>query len=136
MALTLTVVTPERKILETEAEEVSLPGFAGELGILPGHAALLTSLRTGVLTYENAGRAHSIVIQGGFCEVSDDRVNVLADFAEELADINAMSAKAAKTAAEATMATASGDELEAARAAVELNEARIQVAGGGATATH
>jgi F-type H+-transporting ATPase subunit epsilon len=130
VALTLTVVTPERKILETEADEVSLPGFAGELGILPGHAALLTSLRTGVLTYRHAGRASSVVIQGGFCEVSDDRVNVLADFAEEKDDINPATAKAAKAAAEAAMASSAGDELEAARAAVELNDARIKVAEG------
>lgn len=80
--LELVVATFERKLLEVECDEVTLPGSEGYLGILPGHAPLITTVRPGELRYR-AGRAEAYVaVAGGFCEVHDDRVTVLADRAQ------------------------------------------------------
>jgi F-type H+-transporting ATPase subunit epsilon len=80
--LELVVATFERKLLEVECDEVTLPGSEGYLGILPGHAPLITTVRPGELRYR-AGREEAYVaVAGGFCEVHDDRVTVLADRAQ------------------------------------------------------
>jgi F-type H+-transporting ATPase subunit epsilon len=126
--LKLTVVTPERKVLEIECEQVSLPGTLGYFGVLPGHRPLLATLGTGELQYEVGNRSHYLVLQGGFCEVADDRVNVLADIAEEPSEIDVEKAKKAQAAAEERMKIASEHEFKFAQAEAELNLARITVA--------
>ncbi len=83
MALQLVVVTPESKVVETEADEIQLPGSEGYLGILPGHTPLITLLKTGVLSYRGAGRSGALAVSAGFAEIVDDRVSVLADSAED-----------------------------------------------------
>jgi len=80
--LELVLVSFERKLLEVEVDEVTLPASEGYIGILPGHAPLITMVRPGELRYR-AGREEAFVaVAGGFCEVHDDRVTVLADRAE------------------------------------------------------
>lgn len=77
--INLTVVTRERKILDAEADEVELPASDGEIGILPGHTPLLTTLRIGQMRYRNGNVVERLVISWGFAEVLPDRVIVLAE---------------------------------------------------------
>lgn len=127
MSLHLTVVTPERKVVETDAEEVQLPGSEGYLGILPGHTPLITLLKTGVLSYRGGGRSGALAVSAGFAEISDDRVSVLADSAESAAEINASAAERDRAQAEEQMKTAGVDTLDAIRARFELATARLAV---------
>ena len=81
MPLTLSIVTPARRVVETEVDSVVLPGSEGEFGVLPGHEALLAPLAQGDVTDQEAGRGIRIAITGGFAEVTQSRVTVLADAA-------------------------------------------------------
>jgi len=126
-SLHLTVVTPERKVVETDAEEVQLPGSAGYLGILPGHTPLITLLKTGVLSYRGSGRSGAFAVSAGFAEISNDRVSVLADSAEAPSEIDAGAAQNERARAEEEMKAAGVDTLEAIRARFELAEARLAV---------
>jgi F-type H+-transporting ATPase subunit epsilon len=126
-SLHLTVVTPERKVVETEAEEVQLPGSEGYLGILPGHTALITLLKTGVLSYGGAGRSGAFAVSAGFAEISNDRVSVLADSAESPSEIDSAAAQNELARAAEEMKTAGVDTLEAIRGRLELAEARLAV---------
>ena len=128
MALQLLVVTPERKVVETDADEVELPGAEGYLGILPGHAPLITLLATGVLTIRRGGSSSAYAVSAGFAEVSGDRVSVLADSAEAAADIDTAAAERDRAKAEEEMKTAGVETLDPIRARVELAQARISVA--------
>ena len=78
----LEVVTPERRVLAEPVDMVTVPGLDGELGILPGHTSLVSELQTGVLTYVQDGKSSSLQVSGGFVEVRDDQVSVLAETAE------------------------------------------------------
>ena len=84
MALDLQMVTPERELVHEQVNEVQIPGKDGYLGILPGHAALLGELGEGVLAYRADGHQRQLTVRGGFVEVLDDHVRVLADAAERL----------------------------------------------------
>src|SRR4029078_3366848 len=79
----LEVVTPERRVVAEPVDMVTVPGLGGELGILPGHTPLISQLHTGVLTYVQDGKSSQLNVSGGFVEVHDDHVSVLADTAEE-----------------------------------------------------
>ena len=128
MALLLLVVTPERKVVETEADEVELPGSEGYLGILPGHTPLITLLKAGVLSFRRAGRSEAFAVSSGFAEIAGDRVSVLADSAEVGGEIDAAAAERERARAEEEMKTAGVDTLEAIRARFELAEARLLAA--------
>src|SRR4051812_40921293 len=96
--LYLTLVTPEKKIVEHFAiEEVYIPAYRGELGILPGHAPLMTTLNTGVLRYRARGEStmNFVAISWGYCEVSPQGVLVLAETAEKQSEIDPARAKKA-----------------------------------------
>ena len=92
--LELEVATPERLIVREQATEVQLPGKNGYMGILPGHAPLLSELGTGFLTYVVGGRKRSISLQGGFVEVLPGNVRVLANTAERAEEIDIERARA------------------------------------------
>jgi len=77
--INLTVVTRERKIIDAEADEVVLPATDGEIGVLPGHTPLLTTLRIGEMRYRNGSKVERMVLSWGFAEVLPDRVIVLAE---------------------------------------------------------
>jgi F-type H+-transporting ATPase subunit epsilon len=128
MALQLLVVTPERKVVETEADEVQLPGAEGYLGILPGHAALITLLKAGVLSYRRSGRSEAFAVSAGFAEILEDRVSVLADSAEPGGDIDVGAAERERAQAEEEMKSAGIDTLAAIRARFDLAEARLSAA--------
>jgi F-type H+-transporting ATPase subunit epsilon len=128
--LKLLVVTAEKKVVDSEADEVSLPGEMGYLGILPGHAALITLLRTGILSFKNAGSSEAFALDGGFAEVSNDVVTVLAGLAERRSEIDAAAAERERVAAEEEMKSVGLEALDAARARAELATARLSVARG------
>ncbi len=130
MALKLVVVTPEKKVVEADVDQVEMPGELGYLGILPGHAPLISLLKTGVLTYKGAGGEKSLALSSGFVEVANDAVSVLADLAEEPSQINAGAAEKDRAAAEEDLKTASRDTLEEIRTRLELAQARLAVARG------
>lgn len=125
--LQLVVVTPERKVVEEEADEVQLPGELGYLGILPGHTPLITLLKTGVLAYRNGGVEKSLAVSSGFAEISGDIVSVLADLAEGRTQIDAAAAERERSRAEEELKTASGDTMEGIRGRLELASARLAV---------
>jgi F-type H+-transporting ATPase subunit epsilon len=128
MALKLAVVTPERKVVDADVDQVELPGQLGYLGILPGHAPLIGLLTTGVLTYRNAGGEKSLAISSGFVEVVNDTVSVLADLAEEPSEIDAGAAENERARAEEEMKSASRETLEEIRSRLDLAQARLAVA--------
>lgn len=128
--LKLVVVTAEKKVVDAEADDVTLPGEMGYLGILPGHAALITLLKTGVVSYRNGAEGEAFALDGGFAEVSNDVVTVLAGVAERRSEIDAASADRDKAMAEEEMKTASAETLDAARARVEIAVARLSVSRG------
>ena len=80
--LRLLIYTPERELVDAEVPEVTAPGALGEIGVLPDHAALVTALVPGVLSYPQGGQLVHIRIGGGFAEVRDNVVTILADSAE------------------------------------------------------
>jgi F-type H+-transporting ATPase subunit epsilon len=130
-SIELVVVTPSKQLLRQRVAEVQLPGANGYLGILPGHAPLITELGIGELSCRDASGKESaplIVIQG-FAEVLPNRVTVLAETAEFAAEIDLARAEAAKARAEKRLATSASD-VDWDRASVALQRAliRIQVA--------
>ncbi len=126
--LKLRGVTPVRVVVDTEVDEVTLPGVVGALGILPGHAPLLTALGIGELFYRTAAGGHVLAVQRGFAEVTGGVVTVLADVAELPSEIDLEAARAEKQAAEAAMRTASGKEFARQRAHLEAAVTRIAIA--------
>jgi F-type H+-transporting ATPase subunit epsilon len=127
--LTLTVVTPERAVLQGVAcDEVTLPAQRGEIGILPGHTPLIALLGIGVVGYRDGSRRATLAVRGGFVEIAGDAVRVLADEAAAPDTIDATKASAEKAAAESLRDRAAGDEeLDAANADVRFAEARLAV---------
>jgi F-type H+-transporting ATPase subunit epsilon len=130
-AIQLVVVTPKRQLLRESVGEVQLPGANGYLGVLPGHAPLMTELGIGELSYHDLGGKEStqMAILSGFAEVLADRVTVLAETAEFAQEIDLARAEAARARAEKRLA--SGDtNIDWDRASVALQRAliRIQVA--------
>jgi F-type H+-transporting ATPase subunit epsilon len=128
--LRLEVVTPRSRILECEADEVRLPGALGELGVLPGHTPLLTSLGTGRLVWIDHQGVGRLAVQGGFAEVLPNAVTVLATVAEKPEEIDLEMTRAALAEAESALKTASADELDELTATLRLAETRIKVATG------
>ena len=129
MPLKLVVVTPERTVVESSADDVSLPGELGYLGILPGHTPLITLLTTGVLSYRRGESESAVAVSAGFAEVVNDVVTVLADLAERPEDVDAAAAERERRAAEEELKTADAETMPATRARLELATARLAVAG-------
>ena len=125
----LEVVTPERKVFEAEVDRVEVPGFDGELGILPGHTELVSLLKpAGLLTYHIDTDAGEMAISDGLVEVSADRVTVLANKATRPEDIDLARALKLKEHAEQQMQRALADpDADIARAAVELERASVEL---------
>ena len=126
----LDVVTPERRVLSEPVDMVTVPGLGGELGILPGHTPLISQLQTGVLTYVQEGKSYLLHVSGGFVEVRDDRVSVLADVAELPEEIDAARAKLSRDKLEKQLNawTGSEEDLETAKAKLDRSLVRLQLA--------
>src|SRR2546422_8679167 len=131
--LQLDVVTPERRVLAESVDMVTVPGFGGELGILPGHTPLISRLQTGVLSYLKDGRTMQLHVSGGFVEVNDDRVSVLAEIAERPEEIDAARARLARERIEKKLSAWTGleEDFEKARVKLERSMVRLQLATGG-----
>ena len=127
--LALEVVTPERPLVRETVDEVTLPGTEGELGVLPGHTPLLTTLKVGVLSYRKGDQRFYVAVAQGFAEVLSDRVTVLAQVAERAEDIDVARAEGARQRAELRLAKP-GPETDAERARSAWTKAtvRLQVA--------
>ena len=124
------IVTPDRLVAKDAVDLVSIPGKNGYLGILPGHAPLLTELDIGKLTYSTGGQAKDIVVTWGFAEVLPGRVLVLTNTAERPEDIDIERAERARQRAEEQLKQVSepGAEMESAREALRRAIARIETA--------
>ena len=129
-SIQLIIVTPERQLLRETAVEVTLPGADGQLGVLPGHAPLITELGIGELTYhaKKSGESAPVAIISGFAEVLGDRVTVLAETAERPEEIDVARAEEAKKRAEQRLAAASTDpDIDWSRAAIALQRSLIRI---------
>ena len=133
--LTLELATPTKMVVAAEVDEVVVPGSQGYFGVLPGHAPLLATLGIGELTYRIGRDEYHVATAGGFAEVRNDKVIVLADVAETPAEIDRARAERARDRAEARLAGrgASQEEIDYTRAMAALARAliRLQVASRG-----
>ena len=125
--LRLRIVTPERQMLDEEVDEVTAPGTVGEFGVLPNHVPFLTSLQPGRLLYKQRGQTHTLVIGGGFAEVSDNIMTVLADSAEEVDEINVERALVALKKAEESLITLSPTEPTFAEVDAARRRAQVRI---------
>ena len=108
--LILSIVTPGKQLVADEVDQVNVPGTEGDLGILYDHAPLLTNLRSGQLSYEKDGETVALVVSGGYLEVTDNRVTVLAETGEFLHEIDRERAERAHADAEKLLLTDLSEE--------------------------
>jgi F-type H+-transporting ATPase subunit epsilon len=130
----LELATPVRMLVTAEVDEVVAPGSEGYFGVLPGHAAFLTTLGSGEVTYRSGQREHHLAVAGGFAEVRAERVIILAEHAELPEEIDRARAEQARQRAEMRLQGKSPEgmreEIDFARAVAALERAltRLQVA--------
>jgi F-type H+-transporting ATPase subunit epsilon len=129
--LRLELVTPYKKALSEEVDEVTAPGTLGEFGILPGHTPLLTTLKIGELSFRRGGEIFHLAVNWGYVEVEDDKVTVLVETAEPADEIDLERARAAMGRAEEALRKLSSEDKDflVMQAALERALIRIQVAG-------
>ena len=130
MTIRLEIVTPERLVYEDDVDAVTLPGSEGELGVLPHHAPLVTTLGVGELRIRKAGVEENFAIVGGFLQVRPDRVVVMAETADMASEIDLEKAQEARREAERALESGyqEGADLASARAALQQALLRIRVA--------
>ena len=128
--LNLEIVTPEKKVFDETVDSVSIPTSSGDVGIMTNHAPMISALRSGILTYVKSGQSEKMVISGGFVEISNNKVSILADFAETADDVDADTAKQALDAAGKALAGWQGtaDEYESVKDNLDKAQARAQLA--------
>jgi F-type H+-transporting ATPase subunit epsilon len=131
--LTLEIATPTRLVVATPADEVVAPGSQGYFGVLPGHAPMLTTLGVGQLTYRIGRDEHHLAVCGGFVEVRNDKVILLADTAERPDEIDRARAERARERAERRLTGRTQEDIDYTRALAALMRAlsRLAVAGHG-----
>jgi len=125
----LEIVTPERKVISEMVDIVVAPGELGEFGVLPGHIPFLCKLKVGELRYRVGTASVHVAIMGGYAEVLNNQVTILATAAEAATEIDVIRARAARERAERRIAE-TRDKLEFARAQAALQRAmaRLRVA--------
>ena len=130
MPLQLEIVTPERRVFSDIVDSVQVPGSEGELGVLPHHAPLVSTLGVGELRFRKDGNEESFAIVGGFLQVRPDKVVVLAETADMASEIDLEKAQEARREAERALESGyrEGADLAAARAALQQALLRIRVA--------
>jgi F-type H+-transporting ATPase subunit epsilon len=130
-AIELQIVTPERHVLQETVQSVEIPGKEGYLGVLPGHAPLLTELGAGVLAYRKGSASRFLTVIGGYAEVLPDRVIVLAEISEKAEEIDLPRTKAAHDRAQAELARhgIAAEEYQREKLALERALIRMQAAG-------
>jgi F-type H+-transporting ATPase subunit epsilon len=132
--LKLEVVTPKGVAVSKEVDIVTAPGYGGEFGVLANHAPFLSTIKTGVLTYKAGGLEENLMVSGGFCEVSNNKLTFLVESAERGTDIDVDRALRAKERAEKRLAEAQAqkEKYDRTRAEASLQRAlsRLKVAEG------
>lgn len=128
--LRLELVTPYKRVLSEEVDEVTAPGSVGEFGVLPDHTPLLTTLKVGELSYKQGHATFYVAVNWGYVEVEDNVVTVLVETAEPADQIDLERAKAALARAEEALKTLSSEdkEFKIMEAALERALIRVQVA--------
>jgi len=129
--INLEIVTPEKKVVSESVDSVSVPTAKGEIGIMPNHAPLIATLRSGVLSYSKGGTSEEMVVSGGFVEVSTDKVSVLADIAEVTTEIDIENAKVEREESQKLLGEWKGSEedFEVELERLEKAQARLQLTG-------
>ena len=117
--LQLNIVTPERHMVADKVDQVNVPGSEGDLGILYDHASILTTMRAGQLSYQKGPETIYLVVSGGYLEVTENRVTVLAETAEFLNEIDRSRAEKARAEAESLLTSAQTDD--------EFREAQLKL---------
>ena len=127
MPLLLEIVTPERQVFSEEVDSVVCPGIEGELGILPHHAPLLTTLGVGELRIRKGGSEESFAIVGGFLQVRPDKVVVMAETADMASEIDVERAQEARREAERALEESGNDVADLAAARAQLQQALLRI---------
>jgi F-type H+-transporting ATPase subunit epsilon len=123
------IVTPEKMVVKDVAEEAQIPGKNGYLGILPGHAPLVTELAVGEITYRNGSTTRHLAVAWGFAEVLPDKVTILAETSERPEEIDKERAQESKRRAEELLNSGNPEvDYPRAEAALKRAETRLQVA--------
>jgi len=125
----LEVVTPDRLVVNETASEATIPGKTGYLGVLPGHAPLITELAVGEIAYRSGGQLKRLAVAWGFAEVLPTKVTILAETAEKAEEIDVTRAQSAKQRAQAELSKAGATGNPEAQAALDRANARLDVAG-------
>jgi F-type H+-transporting ATPase subunit epsilon len=137
--LHLQIITPDKQLVREEVDQVQIPGKSGYLGVLPGHAPLLTELMIGEISYTQGSQTQYFAVSWGFAEVLPHKVTILADTAERAEDIDVKRAQEAKSRAEEALRNPSADmDYDAILFAQRRAEVRLEVAAkaGHTTAAH
>src|SRR5215469_9465018 len=137
--LHLQIITPDKQLVREEVDQVQIPGKSGYLGVLPGHAPLLTELMIGEISYTQGSQTQYFAVSWGFAEVLPHKVTILADTAERAEDIDVKRAQEAKSRAEEALRNPSADmDYDAILVAQRRAEVRLEVAAkaGHTTAAH
>ena len=132
-AIELQIVTPERHVLQATVQSVEIPGKEGYLGVLPGHAPLITELGVGILAYREGSENHFLTVINGYAEVLPDRVIVLAEISEKAEEIDVGRSRAAHDRAQAELAKAGVGSEERQREKLALDRALIRMQAAGRT---
>lgn len=129
----LEVVTPRGAVLSEDVDIVTAPGYGGEFGVLANHAPLLSTIKIGVMSYKKGGNSEQMMLSGGFCKVSENKITFLVESAESGRDIDVDRALRAKERAEKRLAAAQmhQDQVNHTRAEVAMQRAiaRLKAAG-------
>ena len=137
--LHLQIITPDKQLVREEVDQVQIPGKSGYLGVLPGHAPLLTELMIGEISYTQGSQTHIFAVSWGFAEVLPHKVTILSDTAERAEDIDVKRAQEAKSRAEEALRNPSPDmDYDTVLFALRRAEVRLEVAAkaGHAAAAH
>ena len=124
----LELVTPQRLLVSEDVDEVLLPGYYGEFGVLPGHTQVLSILSIGMLHYRKGDETNRVAVGGGFAEVTPERVVVLADVAEKAGEIDVDRARKARERAEAALKDLSMDDASYQKIYSALQRAIVRMA--------
>lgn len=131
--INLEIVTPEKKVIDQEVDAVYIPTAKGEIGILPNHAPLISTLKPGILSYTDKGSTEEMVVSGGFVEVSTNKVSILADIAENSDEVDVEAAKVDRKDAEKLLGEwkeGSEEEFEVELERLEKAQARLRLTSG------
>jgi len=123
----LEVVTPDRRFLSARVSMVTCPGIWGEFGVLPGHVPFMTPLGTGVLTYKTSDSTGYLVVSQGFAEIGDNKVTILAEFADLASEVDAAKAQADIKLIEEKLKGKGEADADYARLRAELERAASKV---------